>query len=150
MTLGTIRKNIEEVEEAARSIPGHGYFMRPAALVMPVDFESEPPRDDLGDVGPSRPELEFAPAVEPLVLGVIEAEQRGVGGALSLDVLMDVGWKWVEIGPFRFSRDELARLFTLLLVARQVMGQCSPKSTDPFSRVADGVAGPVTGKGSRP
>lgn len=57
----------------------------------------------------------------PLVLGSVDAGQRGVAGQITLDVHMDVRGEWLEIGPLRFSRREAICLFRLLLVGQALL-----------------------------
>jgi hypothetical protein len=95
-------------------------FTKPISLVASA-VSREPPGDDLPEVRSAGPELEINAPLRPLVLGFIEAEQRGVVGPLTLDVLMDIRGEWLEIGAFRFPKREAVRLFRLLLVAQTLL-----------------------------
>ncbi|MBK8508775.1 MAG: hypothetical protein IPL51_09025 [Candidatus Competibacteraceae bacterium] len=86
------------------------YFTKPISLVASAVSESRRATICL-EVRSAGPELEINAPIRPLVLGFIEAEQRGVVGPLTLDVLMDIRGEWLEIGAFRFPSERPSACF---------------------------------------
>ena len=85
---------------------------------------------DLADADPPRPIRPVRPVIdpadEPIFLGVVKAGQHGVNGVLSLDVLLDPGGDWIDIGGYRFDLIDACYLGVLLKIARATAGLTPP------------------------
>lgn len=63
---------------------------------------------------------------DPDFIGCVIAEQRGVQGPISLEVLLAPGGAGIEIGPFRLDRRETVALHRLLALTVALLAQPAP------------------------
>lgn len=120
------------------------YFVHPATRILTAeqldaygwqDVPAEPAPEPANDA-----------ADEPFFVGCVEAQQRGVIGPITLEVLLDADGNGIEIGPFRIGRREAVVLFRLLLVARGLLAHPErplprPERPLPRSESGRGIAG---------
>lgn len=81
---------------------------------------------DLANVDDSTPKPE--PIEGPLFIGCVNAEQRGVNGIMSLEVMLDFSGQWIEIGPFRLHHREATALCMILKVVGAIGRRPLPES----------------------
>ena len=96
---------------------------------------------DLADPAPSVRAPLVDPVLDPLFLGAVKARQRGVKGEVSLDVLLDAAGAWVEVGPLRFKRSDVAALKNLFIIADYLIRHPQPVS-QPLSPPWEGETRP--------
>lgn len=76
----------------------------------------------------------------PIYVGGVDAGQRGVFGPITLELLLDD--QRVELGPFVLPKTQVARLWRLLGVALDVLGEPRPTSRPaPLPESGRGIVG---------
>lgn len=81
---------------------------------------------DLATIDDSTPKPE--PVEGPLFIGCVNAEQRGVNGVMSLEVMLDFAGQWIEIGPFRLHHREAVTLCLILRIVGAIGQRPLPES----------------------
>ena len=93
-------------------------------LAFPLTVPPDLPRLDLDD---------------PLFIGCINAQQRGVPGELSLDLML--GRQSVELGGYVLDRRNLRRLWRLLGIAAHILSEEPPSPSRPRAESGRGITG---------
>jgi hypothetical protein len=86
-----------------------------------------PARDDDLPFGSPEPTID-EPLDASLYLGAVTARQRGLAGAISLEVMLAPDGRGLEIGPFRLDARQIIALKRLLEVSGHLLSPSPPPS----------------------